>query len=192
MPTGYTAIIEERADLTFRDFALRCARAMGACIMQRDDPTDDPPKAPEPSDYYMKQKRAAEAKLSELRGMSTDGARAMWQSDCERIAKSNAESVAKAKETERRYTRMRKMVTAWKPPTKDHDGLRRFMLEQIDLCSSDWKPYTVEAPATPGDWLANAIKNAEWELEYSTKRAAEEVERADERKSWIDALYASL
>jgi hypothetical protein len=26
MPTGYTAIIEERADLTFRDFALRCAR----------------------------------------------------------------------------------------------------------------------------------------------------------------------
>jgi len=192
MPTGYTAIIEERADLTFRDFALRCARAMGACIMQRDDPTDDLPKAPEPSDYYVKQKRAAEARLLELRGLRPEGVRALWQADCERIAKSNAESVAKAKETERRYKRMRKMVAAWEPPTKEHEGFRKFMLEQIDMCSSDWKPYTVEPPATPGDWLTNALKSAEWDLEYSTKHAAEEVERANERKAWIDALYASL
>lgn len=45
MPTGYTAIIEERADLSFRDFALRCARGMCACVMQRDDPMDELPKA---------------------------------------------------------------------------------------------------------------------------------------------------
>ena len=140
----------------------------------------------------MKQKRAAEVRLLELRGLRPEGVRALWQADCERIAKSNAESVAKAKETERRYKRMRKMVAAWDPPTKDHEGLRRFMLEQIDMCSSDWKAYTTEPAPTPGDWLAKQFKAAEWDLEYSTKHAAEEIERADERKSWIDALYASL
>ena len=48
MPTGYTAIIEDKPGLTLREFALRCARGMGACIMQRDDNMDEPPKAPEP------------------------------------------------------------------------------------------------------------------------------------------------
>jgi hypothetical protein len=192
MPTRYTAIIVERADLTFREFALRCARAMGACVMQRDDPTDDLPKAPEPSDYYEKQKVRAEARLVELRGLNKEGIRALWQAECERIGKSNAESTAKAKETERRYARMRKMVAAWEPPTKDHDGLRRFMLEQIDMCSSDWTPYTTVAPATPGDWYAAALKSAEWDLDYATKHAAEEVDRAADRKAWIDALYASV
>lgn len=192
MPTGYTAIIDERADLTLRDFVLRCARGMGACILQRDDPMDDPPKAPEPNSYHEKQKRSAEARLIELRGLSEEGARALWQADCERIAKSNAESIAEASETERRYMRMRGLVEAWTPPTEQHGGLRRFMLEQIDACSYDWKPYVLEPPATPGDWLASQLESAQWDLEYSTKRAAEEIERHAERVAWIDALYASV
>lgn len=192
MPTGYTAIIEERADLTLRDFVLGCARGMGACVSQRDDPMEDPPKAPAPSDYYEKQKHAAESRLLELRGLSAEGARALWQADCERIAKRNAESITKASETERRYARMRGLVEAWKPPTEQHVGLRRFMLEQIDACSSDWKAYTYEAPATPGDWLAGQLTSAQWDLEYSTKHAAEELTRHAERVAWIDALYASV
>jgi hypothetical protein len=191
MPTGYTAIIEEKADLTFREFALRCARAMGACVMQRDDPADDPPKVPEPSECDAKRKREAEAKLIELRGLSAEGARALWQADCEHITKKNAESVAEAKELERRYARMRAMVTAWAAPA-DHEGLRRFMLEQIDMCKSDWTPYIRKAAETPGDWLAGEIKASEWTLEYSAKHAAEELERTADRKRWIDALYASL
>jgi hypothetical protein len=165
---------------------------MGACIMQRDDPTDDPPKAPEPSDYYAKSKLKAEAKLAELRALTSEGVRALWQSDCESIAKSNAESVAKAKETERRYARMRAMVEAWKPPTVDHEGLRQFMLQQIDICKIDWTPYTVEAPATPGDWLSKQLESAEWSLKYAIEQGGDEVKRTNERRDWITALYASL
>ena len=192
MPTGYTAIIEERADLTFRDFALRCARGMGACIMQRDDPTDDPPKVPEASGHHIVELRKAEAELVELRGLSREGARALWQADCESIAKSNAEIVAKAKETGQRYARMRAKVETWKPPTPDHEGFRRFMLQQIDACESDWTPYTVEAAPTPGDWLAKRIKAAEWSVKYHTEQHAAEVKRTAERKAWIEALYAAL
>lgn len=192
MPTGYTAIIEERADLTFREFALRCARAMGACIMQRDDSIDELPKAPEPSTFYAEQKVAAEAKLRELRSTSKACARALWEADCKRIETQNAESVAKAKETGRRYARMRAMVEAWKPPTKDHEGLKCFMLEQIDACKSDWTPYLMASAPSSEEWLAKQIEAAEWSLKYSTEHAADEVARANERKAWIDDLYASV
>lgn len=42
MPTGYTADIKD--GITFRDFALRCARAFGATIMQRDEDISIPPR----------------------------------------------------------------------------------------------------------------------------------------------------
>jgi hypothetical protein len=192
MPTGYTAIIEERADLTFREFALRCARGMGACVMQRDDPMDDLPKAPEASDYHIKALAQATVRLVELRGLSVEGVRALWQADCDGNAKINAEQTSKCAEVKRRYDAMRAHVEAWTPPTKEHDGLRRFMLEQIDACHSDWTPYLYENPATPGDWLAAQIKSAEWNIDYHTKQHTEELERTANRKSWIDSLYASL
>lgn len=51
MPTGYTAAFSDR-DVPFREFALQCARAFGACIMQRDDNPNDPPKHREVSAFY--------------------------------------------------------------------------------------------------------------------------------------------
>lgn len=190
MSTGYTVSIEERADLTFREFALHCAREMGVCNMQREDPIGDPVQ--EPIAYYVRQNRIAEARLKELRGLSDEGVRALWRAECERIEKINADSVAKTDKIKRRYARMREMVVAWRPPTDDHVGLRRFMLEQIDTSTSDWTAYTLDIPNTPGLWLIQEIKSAEWDLKYSAERVAEEVQKADEYKSWIDALYASL
>ena len=85
MPTGYTSIIEDKPGLTLREFALRCARGMGACIMQRDDDMDEPPKAPEPSDYHLEAGKAAESRLRELRGLSTKAARALFDAEIARM-----------------------------------------------------------------------------------------------------------
>ena len=52
MPTGYTHDIP--AGITFRQFALNCARAFGANIAMRDDPADKPIEVYEPSDYSAK------------------------------------------------------------------------------------------------------------------------------------------
>jgi hypothetical protein len=191
MPTGYTAIIEERDDLTFRDFALRCARAMTACLPQRDDPPDELPRVLETSDYHIKAARKAEAQLVELLGLSQESTRALWQSDCESIAKSNEVSIAKAKEFEKRYARMRAKVEAWKP-APDYEGLRRFMLQQIDACVNDWTSYIVELTPTPSEWLAKQIAGAKSLAKYHTERHKDEVKRTDACKEWIESLYASL
>ena len=61
MPTGYTSKIAD--GIGFKDFALSCARAFGACIEMRDDPSDKPiPNEFKPNDYH--KKRMAAAKLA--------------------------------------------------------------------------------------------------------------------------------
>ena len=192
MPTGYTAIIEEKPGLTLREFALRCARGMGACVMQREDDMNDPPKAPEPSDYHLKAGKAAESKLRELNGLSAKAARALFDAEVARIRADNTKHLADANAKKERYASMRAKVAAWQPPTAQHVGLQRFMLEQIDLCKSDWTPYEQAVPADPAKWLADQIASARDSVSYHAKGHAEELSRAAERKQWIDALYAGL
>ena len=33
-----------------------------------------------------------------------------------------------------KYLKVRREVEAWTPPTPEHDGLKKFALEQIDMC----------------------------------------------------------
>lgn len=44
MPSCYTSDIADGKDVSFNDFVLKCARAFGACIEQRDDNANDKPK----------------------------------------------------------------------------------------------------------------------------------------------------
>jgi hypothetical protein len=200
MPTGYTEIIERRDDLTFREFALRCARGMGACIHQRDEGMDVLPRAeePRPQDsrvgYHVAAKAKGEARLNELRGMSHEQARALWRAEREKAAHDNEESLRKCAALEEKYMAMRDAALAWNAPSPEHEGLRRFMLEQIDTCKSDWTPYLREVAPTPGDWLAENIREEEKSVAWHQKVINEENAKPKgmTSKVWIDLLYASL
>lgn len=65
MPTGYTSYIGQGCD--FKTFAMKCARAFGACIDMRDSSLDAQiPDSFEPSRYHLKEKRAAERKFKKI------------------------------------------------------------------------------------------------------------------------------
>src|SRR5690348_5408929 len=70
MPTGYTAEVAEGKVTDFRTFALRCARAFGATIMQRDDPTHDLPKMREESSHHRDELARWQQRYSDLLLMS--------------------------------------------------------------------------------------------------------------------------
>jgi hypothetical protein len=55
MPTGYTADIKN--GISFKTFAMNCARAFGACVTLRDEPGggDKIPEAFEASTYHAQQ-----------------------------------------------------------------------------------------------------------------------------------------
>lgn len=40
MPTGYTSIIDDNENVTFKEYALRCARGFGALMHLRDESLD--------------------------------------------------------------------------------------------------------------------------------------------------------
>ena len=191
MTTGYTYIIEEKEDLTLREFTLRCARAFGACVEQRDDSVDVLPRIPEPSTYHLDAIQREKARLLELKGTTSSGREAIFNAECDRHQREGEASIAKCKITEKRYMAMRDKVLAWEPPSPEHEGLKKFMLEQIDLCASDWEPYVYDlrSKSTPEKWFSASIEAAEESIAYHQLQHDKEVKRYAEKKEWIASLY---
>ena len=196
MPTGYTAALYEGEDQSFEDFILNCARAMGACIMQRDDPMSEPPKKVEPSDYHVKRIAETTEELERLKAMSTSEATEKARTEREAALEEREEHDKKALDLLGRYRRMLSAVNKWKPPTTDHAGLKKFMIEQLetsinfDCATGDWPKIP---PVMSGErWRGNRIEKMLRDLDYNTRENLKEIERADDRNHWIEALYASI
>lgn len=195
MPTGYTAELMEKGQ-DFRTFALLCARAMGACIMQRDDPMTDEPKRQEPSDYHTKALEKALAERDRLSAMSSDE-RYRFGSDAKNEAINNAAKYLQRKQDENvRLDGMLADVVAWEPPSEDHTGLKAFMIEQITISRNDlsWPEKRLkEATGKPAKaFYEEALENAHRDIAYHRAELEKEAERTNGRNRWIDQLYASL
>jgi hypothetical protein len=191
MPTGYTANIKD--GITFRQYALQCARAFGACIMQRDDDSGDPPKVPELSTYHADELKKAEARLLELQGITPEQAAVLCETDNATALRNHDFSEAERTVLRESYEAMLSNVRAWIPPSSEHKGYREFMESQIvESISFDCQASPAPTPLTPEAWLKDRIERAEWSVDYPTKESAKEIERHEERKRWIEQLYASL
>lgn len=196
MATGYTSMIGEGA--SFEKFVLRCARAMGALIMMRDDPWDAPiPERFEPSDYHARALAEAQKRLAQLQAMTEAEAEAEARKAHRQVVASVARSRKKDLELRAKYEAMLKQVRAWKPPTVDHRGLKNFMLEQIESslafdCSESAGETDMPAEISAKEWRSDRIAEAKRDIAYHTKEHAAEVSRTEERNEWIAALRRSL
>jgi hypothetical protein len=196
MPTGYTACIGDGAD--FEQYIMGCARAFGALVTMRDDPADAPiPEAFEPSDYHAKAIKTAQARLDELDSMSIEAAEiAAKAAYDEAVAYANA-AIAKNDQLRARYQAMLKQVDAWKAPTPDHEGLKKFMREQIESsinfdCSNSYYLSHMPTRLTAMEWRSEQVVKARKDIAYHSKEHADEVGRAHSRTDWVKALRESL
>lgn len=196
MPTGYTAAIAD--DITFNDFAMRCARAMGALVMLRDEPSDAPiPERFEPTDYHTKKIAEANAKLLELHGMSEAEATAAAQAAFAEETAARNLAIHKSNELRQKYQTMLEHVQAWEPPTPDHDGFKTFMVEQItgsiDFdCNNSYYMERKPILFSGKEWLERETANAKKDLDYHTQENTKEIERTEGRNRWIKELRDSL
>jgi len=199
MPTGYTAIIEEGC--TFEDYILRCARGMGALITMRDMPMDAPiPDVFEPSPFYKDELEKAKKEYEALCSMTVPEIERAAIAQYQNRKKGAEEGLAKEDEINKRYERIRAEVEAWVPPTPDHDGLKRFMLEQIDLCtrnkmSSYYAQRLMELREEKVDaqkWFEARKKDLLDSVERYARKWEEEKERCAERTKWVQELKKSL
>jgi hypothetical protein len=200
MPSGYTCQIQ--SDTPFSQWALACARAMGATIMMRDDPLDTPiPDEFEPNTKYHDEGIAdAQTRLMQLADMTDEKIAAdLKHRNDEQIA-ARKKTIIEDGQTRAKYERMLAMVNEWTPPTKDHEGLQKFMQEQIaqsirfdchddeDFLNRCYPLYVM----TPQEWREKQIAKEHENLAYHHKHRQEEIERTRQRNEWVKQLRESL
>ncbi len=197
MPTGYTAQITDA--MTLREFAMICARAFGALVMMRDDSMSAPiPKAFEPSDYHAKALAQATSDLAALELLSDEEAKAVSDREYDKMQADFVKAAAENEAQEGRYRRMLALVLDWTPPTPDHDGMKKFMREQIEEsikfdCDKSYYREQAEKPRMSGaKWKAERRKSLQHDIEYHEQHNREEIERTNERNKWIADLRGSL
>lgn len=196
MPSGYTADIKD--DTTFREFALRCARGIGALILMRDDPLDAPiPASFEPSDYHRKALEDALSKQAAVAEWTVSQAAADLRENNERALASHKEMCERDADLRKRYERMIGIVEAWTPPTPDHENFKAFMLNQLREslqwdCHDDRAEVRGYFKGTSAEWLATLKAKAASDVEYHRKHWQQDKEQAAERTAWVNALRDSL
>ena len=199
MPSGYTAPVRDGEVVELDDFVLKCARAFGACIMQRDDPIDDAPKMEEVSDYHSNALKKAEKELAQLKVKSRDELLQDFFAAQRAALESYEKDLKEKSQAELRYRSMIEKVEGWQPPSPDHEGLKEFMLKQLNDsiewdCNTGYYKDQLERiqEMTFESWYAEELKAAEWDVEYHGREYKEEVERVENRNKWKQQLYESL
>jgi hypothetical protein len=192
MPTGYTYPLEER-DVHLREFALRCSRAMGAMFHMRDEDTDAPPHPEKPSTYLRENLAKYKSQLAEAKTMTLAQAKVLRDAEARAREKQRDDSAAKCAVLRRRYEVLRAEIEAWEPPTEDHAGLKKLMLDQIEICRMDYEhSYEPYMPPPAKEWLAQRIKLLEEDVARVETDIQEEDERLRRNRGWVEKLYASL
>ncbi len=194
MPTGYTAAIAN--GITFRQYAMDCAKAFGALITMRDEPANaEIPEKFEPSKYHIDKITAAENELKELRAMDDSEAEKRARLEFEQELESHQKYVNDKSELKDKYLAMLKQVKIWQPPTSEHVEYKNFMIQQIEQ-SIDFDCTTtyLSKPALKSGrvWLNGKIDRALKDLEYHKEENRKEIERAEGRTAWVNALRNSL
>lgn len=194
MPTGYTAAIAD--GISFENFVWSCARAFGALVTMRDDPTDaQVPEVFTPSPYYAESLEKARSELARLKAMTTREISAACAADFAWLEKRHGERIAEATELRNKYNAMLAKVVQWTPPTPDHAELQKFMADQIRQsidfdCSTRYD--VAPQQRDPQAWHAAALVEMQRSVAYHENAAREEQERVAKRNAWIKALRESV
>ena len=194
MPTGYTADVQDGKVTDFRTFARRCARAMGALIGLRDEPMDAPiPGEFAPSSYNEQGLAKAKTRLAELDAMTPGEAVAACEQANKEATQQERESQERTAITRSRYEWMLEKARAWAPPTASHEGLKTFMVEQLEeSIKFDCFELDPSEAQEPGEWYATQQKNVMRDIGRHAEGDAEEKQRTASRNRWLRALRESL
>lgn len=203
MPTGYTAYIEDGDITTGKEFLRLCTRAFGVAIDQKEDPLSVPTQTKfEPDQYYIDAYNRACDTLRDAKSISFDEAKLRLKSrhhkkveDCEKCAE-------KYSDLRNKYLKVRQEVEAWTPPTSEHNGLKKFALEQIDMCipSEETIVEFINKAKEPLDlsddtitkFISDNINQCKSSVEYYKNLMNAEYERTQEKQEWMDKFLRSL
>lgn len=203
MPTGYTAHIEDGEITTGKEFLRLCTRAFGIAIDVKDEPLSTPtPSSFEPSPFYKESYDRALKKLEEVNKMTFDEAKIQMRADYEKRISDYKHYAERETAMNEKYAKVRKEVEEWIPPTEEHEGLKKFALEQIDMCvtKQEYIDEYLEKSKEKFDGSDEAVQNYindigdyyQRDAERSYKSWQEELERTHSKNEWMTKFLESL
>ena len=168
MPTGYTSDVGEK-NISFRKYAMNCARAFGALVEMRDSPLGAKiPTKFKPHSYNLEQLEKAKQTLQTAKNMTDTQATAEAERLYDQSLQGYANSLKKTATTTERYVGMRAKAKEWQAPTPDHEGLRDFMISQLEQSIDFDCSIHSEVPKrmTPEEYKDMIIERAQRDIEY--------------------------
>lgn len=196
MPTGYThTLLKEKQ--TFPQFAMSCARAFGALVEMRDDGMSaEVPQVLPLSDYHPKKIKDAERVLARLKKMTAKQRRSYGVKTKERRLAYAIERLGEVRDSNAMLETTLVAATAWHPPTEDHNGLHKFIVEQLEMSMEDEKwqrDSIVEAVMkAPLDFYKERVAELAKEITYHREAYEKDVERNRRNNEWLRNLRESL
>ncbi len=197
MPTGYTEPVKSGKITELNDFIMRCARAMGACVMMREDPSDAIiPERFEPSDYHKERLEKLNKELEDVLRLSEEESTSMALEDYAEKEKNRINRLDETKCDDDRYRKILDKVFGWTPPTQDHQGLKDFMVEQLksSMKFDDMGDYYSKRTEQLSGfrWKSDKVISLDKDIKYHKEKHTEEVERTERRNTWLKQLRESL
>lgn len=202
MPTGYTSYIKDGKITSGKEFLKLCTRAFGIAIDLKEESLDVPtPSHFEPHPYY--EKRYKESLKSREKAYSMT----LEEVKKDIISKYNdnkgrAEKILEeCKDEDKKYLKVREEVEKWTPPTPEHENLKKFCLEQIDMSLNtdlyEWYEKDINKELdTSDDTIKKYIDilrdNADKTLKRTYKNWQEELRRVEEKNLWMKQFLDSL
>lgn len=198
MPTGYTHRIANGTETSLRQFALRCARGMGALITMRDDPSDAPiPTELAPSLYHAERLSGVKAEIARLEALTPAQRATAAGEDHAQHHRQWAES---REQNRQQYDRYTAMLDQLNEPHDWPEGLLSLMRSQIEEsrrfdCWTDEdraKYHPEPQPASAGQWLSDKLERLYKDVAYHTAEHQKELDRTAERNAWLAQLHTAL
>ena len=141
-------------------------------------------------------------KLEEVNKMTFDEAKIQMRADYEKRISDYKHYAERETAMNEKYAKVRKEVEEWIPPTEEHEGLKKFALEQIDMCVTKQeyinkyleksKEEFDDSDEAVQNYIHNIVDYYQRDAERSYKSWKEELERTRSKNEWMTKFLESL
>lgn len=202
MPTGYTSYIKDGEITSGKEFLKLCTRAFGIAVDLKDESLDVPtPNHFEPHPYYEKAYKDSLVSREKAYSMTLEEVKEDIISKYN-ANKGRAEKILEEyKDEDEKYLKVREEVEKWTPPTPEHENLKKFCLEQIDMSLNtdlyEWYEKDINKEFDTSDGAIRKyiddLKDQEDEkVNRAYKKYQAELKRVEEKNLWMKQFLDSL
>ena len=202
MPTGYTSYIKDGKITSGKEFLKLCTRAFGIAVDLKDESLDVPtPNHFKLHPYYEKAYKDSLASREKAYSMTLEEVKEDIISKYN-DNKGRAEKILEEyKDEDKKYLKVREEVEKWTPPTPEHENLKKFCLEQIDMslntalyewCEKDINKELDTSDDTVRKHIDNLKDYADEKLKRAYKNWQAELRRVEEKNLWMKQFLDSL